>query len=102
MHMSTCRRAPATSVEPVLAKAPLPPKVMVPSVRVEMRRPERPSWRYCMGSVPRWTEAGRGPEGGCRPGLRSAYLVARPRAQAQHVDDGQEGHQADDEKRDPE
>src|SRR5690606_7007179 len=42
------RRASARSVLPVLAKFPAPPKVMVPMVRTETFRPERPSVRYCM------------------------------------------------------
>ena len=33
----------ATSVDPVLAKSPRPPKVIVPSESTETRRPERPS-----------------------------------------------------------
>src|SRR5919197_2570150 len=48
-HMSIWRRAPARSTEPTGAPAPASPKLIVPSVRVEMRRPERPSWRYSMG-----------------------------------------------------
>src|SRR4051812_42806027 len=44
-HMSSWRRAPATSVVPTVAFVP---KVMVPSASDETRRPERPSWRYSM------------------------------------------------------
>src|SRR4051794_27259814 len=46
--MSSCRRAPAVSVVPALGSLP---KVIVPSVSAETRRPERPSWRYSMGGT---------------------------------------------------
>src|ERR671932_48303 len=45
-HISTCLLAPATSVEPTLLKLPCPPKVIVPRVRAETNRPERPRRRY--------------------------------------------------------
>src|SRR5829696_8121532 len=45
-HMSTCRVAPATSVEPTLSNGPLPPKVIVPRVSDETNRPDRPRRRY--------------------------------------------------------
>src|SRR3954449_11745523 len=46
-HMSTWRLAPSTSVEPSLLKLPCPPKVMVPRVRLDTNKPERPSCQYC-------------------------------------------------------
>src|SRR5580692_7495582 len=48
-HMSTCRRACATSVVPTFSKTPRPPNVIVPIVSTETRRPDRPSARYSMG-----------------------------------------------------
>lgn len=45
-HISICRVADPTSVLPTPAKPPTPPKVIVPIVNVETRKPERPSWRY--------------------------------------------------------
>src|SRR6266567_3308889 len=45
-HMSTCRLAWATSVDPTLANAPRPPNVIVPIVSTEIRKPEVPSARY--------------------------------------------------------
>src|SRR3954451_7226027 len=51
-HMSTCLFAPATSVEPTLLKPPCPPKVIVPRVRAETKRPELPRRRYSIGSSP--------------------------------------------------
>src|SRR4051794_36262426 len=47
-HMSTWRVAVSTSVAPTFAKLPRPPKVIVPRVRLDTRRPECPSWRYSM------------------------------------------------------
>src|SRR4051794_27093036 len=47
-HRSICRRAPSTPVSPTLAKLPLPPKVMVPRVSAETRRPLAPSCRCSM------------------------------------------------------
>ena len=47
---------------PTLAKRPRPPKVMVPRVSVETRRPERPSWRY--STTGSFSEVGH--SGGCR------------------------------------
>jgi hypothetical protein len=44
-HMSIWRRASSTPVVPTLANFPAPPKVIVPRVSAETRRPERPSWR---------------------------------------------------------
>jgi hypothetical protein len=41
-------RSPARSIEPVLAKKASPPKVMVPKVRTDILRPERPRSRYSM------------------------------------------------------
>src|SRR3982750_4663398 len=49
MHMSIRRRASSTPELPTEANLPWPPKVIVPIVRVETLRPERPSSRYSMG-----------------------------------------------------
>src|SRR6202790_2151676 len=47
-HMSTCRPACATSVVPTFLNGPLPPKVIVPMVSTETRKPDCPSARYSM------------------------------------------------------
>src|SRR5215210_6284421 len=76
-HMSTCLLAPATSVEPTLLKPPCPPKVIVPSVSVETKSPERPSLRYCMkSSLPGWA---------IEPCQRSTTRSVRPNAAFQFV-----------------
>src|SRR5712675_100455 len=49
-HMSSWRRAPVTSVPPTALNPPRPPKVIVPSVSADTRRPLRPSCRYSMSS----------------------------------------------------
>src|ERR671917_1805562 len=81
-HMSTCRVAPATSVEPTLSNGPLPPKVIVPRVNDETNRPERPRRRYSIyppeagttarASVARPLPGPRGP----RAGYTSAHAGA--------------------------
>src|SRR3954447_3973865 len=48
-HRSIWRRASFRSDAPTLANTPCPPNVIVPSVRVETRSPDVPSWRYSMG-----------------------------------------------------
>src|SRR5215472_15239616 len=48
-HMSTCRRAWVTSVDPTFLNGPRPPNVIVPMVSTETRRPDLPSARYSMG-----------------------------------------------------
>jgi len=45
-HMSTWRLASATSVDPTLANGPRPPKVIVPMVSTDTRKPDLPSARY--------------------------------------------------------
>src|SRR3954447_4522367 len=57
-HMSTWRVATSTSVAPTLAKLPRPPKVIVPRVSGDTRRPECPSWRYSMARSLRQGGAG--------------------------------------------
>src|SRR5260370_23716256 len=47
-HMSTCRPASATSVDPTFLNGPRPPNVIVPMVSTETRKPEWPSVRYSM------------------------------------------------------
>src|ERR1039457_5646222 len=47
-QMSTRRPACATSVVPTFLNGPLPPKVIVPMVSTETRRPDFPSARYSM------------------------------------------------------
>src|SRR5215217_1867164 len=59
-HKSIWRRAPSTSVEPTLANLPPPPKVIVPRVSAETRRPERPSWRYSMRVSLGWVQHAHG------------------------------------------
>ena len=49
---STMRRAPSASVAPTLANGPLPPNVIVPSVRTETFRPDRPRTRYSIVDPP--------------------------------------------------
>src|SRR5271156_3561471 len=49
MARSIWRRAPSRSVDPTLAKAPVPPNVMVPKVSVDTLSPERPRVRYSIG-----------------------------------------------------
>src|SRR4028119_475555 len=81
--MSTCRVAPATSVEPTLSNFPLPPKVIVPRVKDETNSPERPRRRYSIyppktgtkarASVARWDGRDR-----CREGPALAILRPMP------------------------
>src|SRR5579872_3120806 len=61
-HMSTWRSASSTSVEPTSANPPAPPNVIVPMVRTDMRRPDRPSARYSMGRP--YRRSARGGSGG--------------------------------------
>src|SRR5207245_10282623 len=48
MQVSMMRLASERSELPTAANAPLPPKVIVPSVNVETFRPERPRVRHSM------------------------------------------------------
>src|SRR5690242_15425737 len=68
-HWSICRLASATSVLPTLAKPPVPPKVMVPIVSAEIRRPDLPSSRYST-RPPYWSAAAAGRRPGILPALR--------------------------------
>src|SRR5215469_12743579 len=81
-HMSTWRRAPLASVAPTARNPPRPPKVIVPSVSADTRRPLRPSWRYSIGKPPcaRPSEFQHTPEGPAEltvaTGVRAAVLEA--------------------------
>src|SRR6266853_612744 len=50
-HMSTCRLASATSVDPTFLNGPRPPNVIVPMVSTETRKPDLPNARYSMGTT---------------------------------------------------
>lgn len=50
IHQTRCLVEPDGN--DLFAKAPLPPNVIVPMVRVETLRPERPSKRYSIGFLP--------------------------------------------------